>query len=92
MALLLSLATLQSPLWRPRTAPVCVTAKVGEIAILAYDGEIDKAVIFQMRTASLSSAGSGQLAIYGHEAGKTSLLIRFKDGDSKLYEVVVLPS
>ena len=90
-ALILSMAALQSPLWRPRVAPRSVTAKAGGTATVACEGEIEKAMIFHKRTATLTAPGPGQLMIHGHAPGKTSLLIRYKDGDSAIYEVVVIP-
>jgi hypothetical protein len=91
IALALSLATLQSPLWRPGPAPHCVTAKSGGTALVTFDGELDKATIFQRRTATLSTAGPGQIMVHGREPGKTSLIIRCKDGNSTVYDVVILP-
>jgi hypothetical protein len=88
-ALGLSLAALQSPLWRP--TPRSVTAKAGGTVVLTYDGELENAMIFQKRTATLSAAGPGRLVIHGHAPGKTSLLIRYKDGERTVYEVVVPP-
>ena len=90
-ALLLSLAALQSPLWRPEAATRSVTAKAGGTVTVPYDGQLDKAVIFRRRMATLSAGSPGQLVIHAHAPGKTSMLIRYKDGDSVLYEVIVLP-
>lgn len=89
--LVLSLAGFQSPLWRPDPAPQYVTAKAGGTVIVPYKGEIERAMVFQKRNATLSAAGPGQLAVHGHTPGKTSLLIRFKGGESKLYELIVRP-
>jgi hypothetical protein len=91
LALLLSLAALQSPLWLPVIAPRCLTATVGLTVILPYQGEIEKATIFQKRMATLYQGGPGQLMIHGNVPGKTNLLIRYKHGDTKLYEIVILP-
>jgi hypothetical protein len=90
-ALMLLLAAVQSPLSRPTAALESVTARSGMATILKYNGEIERAMIFQRRTATLTASGSGRLVIHGHEPGKTSLLIHFKSGDSKVYEVVVIP-
>ena len=90
-ALLLSLVCLQSPLWRPADVPENVTAKAGSAVIFAYHGDLEKAVIFRKRMATLSAGGPGKLVIHGHAAGKTSLLIFYKDGKSKLYDLVVSP-
>jgi hypothetical protein len=90
-ALVLSFGALQSPLWRPAVTTPCVTATVGGTAVLAFDGQIDRASIFQKKTATLSSDGPGRLIIHGRTTGTTNLLLRYKDGDSKLYEIVVLP-
>ena len=59
--------------------------------MVPYEGEIERAMVFQKRNATLSAAGPGQLAVHGHVPGKTSLLIRFKGGESKVYEIIVLP-
>ncbi len=90
-AVLLSLAVLQSPLWRPAGAPRCVTTTEGGTVILEYEGQLDSATIFRKETATVSVPAPGRLAIHAHEPGKTSLLMRFKDGESRLYDVVVLP-
>jgi hypothetical protein len=88
-ALILSLAALQSPLWRP---PVDrVTAKSGGTADVIYGGQLEKAMIFKRQNATLTAPGPGHLVIHGHAPGKTSLLIRCKGGISKVYEIVVLP-
>jgi len=92
LALLLSLAALQGPLWRPTEAPPCLTATSGGTVTLAYDRELLNAVIFQSATASLSAGAKGELLIHGHTPGRTRLLIRYKDGDSRVYEIVVLPA
>jgi hypothetical protein len=90
-ALLLSLAVLQSPLWRPKETPRCVTAKAGGTVVFPYQGELENAMVFRKRTATLSAAGPGKIAIHAHAPGRTSLLIRLKGGESKVYELVVLP-
>jgi hypothetical protein len=90
-ALLLSLAALQSPLWRPNPAPLYVTAKAGATVIFPYKGQIEKAVIFRKKNATLSAGSPGQLMIHAHNPGKTSMLIRYKDGVSRLFELIVLP-
>ena len=91
LALLLSLAALQSPLWRPESAPQSITAKAGGTALVNFDGELDRATIFHRKTATLSNVGPGQIMVHGWNPGKTSLLIRCKDGNSTVYEVVILP-
>jgi hypothetical protein len=88
-ALILALGGLQSPLWRP--AVDRVTAKSGGTADVTYSGQLEKAMIFQNRTATLTAPRPGHLVIHGHAPGKTSLLIRYKGGSSTIYEVVVLP-
>ena len=90
-SLLLSLAALQGPLWRPHAAPRYVTAKVGGTAVLTYDGAIQRASIFEKRTASLSTGGPHQILIHGHAPGRTSLMIVYQNGERALYRVVVLP-
>jgi hypothetical protein len=90
-SLLLSLAALQSPLWRPEPTP-SLTAKAGDTLIFPYQGELQRALIFQKEMATLSGAVPGQLAIHTHSPGKTRMLIRFKDGASKVYDLVVLPA
>ena len=91
LALLLSLAALQGPLWRPGEAPRCLTATSGGTVTVAYDRELENAMIFQNATASLSADAKGELVIHGHAPGRTRLIIRYKDGASRVYEVVVLP-
>ena len=91
LALLAALAALQSPLWRPAEAPRSLTAKSGGTVTVTYDRELENAMIFQKATASLSAGAKGELVIHGHAPGRTRLLIRYKDGASRVYEVVVLP-
>jgi hypothetical protein len=88
-ALVLSLATLQRPLWRPDPIPQ-LTAKAGCTVIVPYKGQIERALIFHKRNATLSGAGPGELAVHGHAPGKMSLLIRFKGGESKVYDLIVV--
>jgi hypothetical protein len=90
-ALLISLAALQSPLWRPDTAPRCVTAKAGGTVTFDYQSDIEKATILHRRTASLAVTGPRQLVIHGNAPGRTCLIIHYKGGESRLYEVVILP-
>jgi hypothetical protein len=90
-ALVLSLAALQSPLWRPVIGSPSVTAKSGGTVLFGCDRDIEKATILQGQTATLSLADPHQLVIHAHQPGHTHLLIKFKDGERKLYEVVVLP-
>ena len=90
-AVLLAFAALQSPLRFPSSGPGEVTAKSGGTVLLNYDGELERAAIFQKHTATLSSGGPGRLVIHGHKPGKTTLLLRYKDGASMIYDVVVRP-
>jgi hypothetical protein len=90
-ALLLSLAALQSPLWQPNPSPLSVTAKSGTTVIFAYQGQLQKAIIFHKSNATLSPGSPGQILIHAHHPGKTSMLIQCKDADSRLYELVILP-
>lgn len=92
IALLLSLAALQSPLWRPKIAGPAVTMQPGGTAVFAYSGEIEKATILHSGTATLSAGGPRQIVIHAHQPGRTHLLIHYKNGQSKLYEVIVRPS
>lgn len=87
----LALAVVQSPLWRPMAAPRSVTATIGASVVVPYRGEITKATIFRTQTATISADGPGRIMIHGHRPGTTNLLIRYKDGGSQIYEVVVLP-
>ena len=88
-ALLLSLAALQCPLWRP--AVQHITAKSGATVDIIDGRELEKALVFKKGTASLSAPSPGRLVIHGHAPGKTNLLIFYKDGRSTLFEVQVLP-
>jgi hypothetical protein len=90
-ALLLALAALQCPLWRGGSPPSRLTARSGRTILVPYEGDIQRALIFQKRNATLSGAGRGQLAIHAHQPGKTRMLIQFKDGVSRVYELLVLP-
>ena len=91
-ALVLSLAALQGPLWRPAVPPRHFTAKPGGTVLFDYGRDMIKASILQKGTASITSAGPHQLAIHGHVPGRTALFIKYSDGETKMYEVVVLPS
>ena len=89
--MVLSLAVLQSPLWLPAMRPLCVTAKTGGTVLFNYGRDIDTATILEKRIASLTDAGLHQLMIHAHAPGRTCLIINYKGGESRLYEVVVLP-
>ena len=90
--LLLALAALQSPLWRPAVAPRCVTAKAGGTVFFEYEYDIEKATILHGRTASVAATGPRELKIHGNAPGHTCLIIHYKGGESRLYEVVLLPA
>jgi hypothetical protein len=90
-ALLISLAALQSPLWRPASEPYCVTAKAGGTVTFDYNCDIEKATILHRRTATLSVTGPRQVKIHGVAPGRTALIIRYGGGESRLYKVVILP-
>lgn len=91
-AFLLSFAALQSPLWRPVIADPPVTAKVGGTVVFQYGRDMEKAVILRSSTATLTAGGRHQLVIHGRHPGHTHLLIKYKDGERKLYDIVVVPS
>ncbi|HEY3835848.1 MAG TPA: hypothetical protein VGL72_04725 [Bryobacteraceae bacterium] len=88
-ALLLSLAALQCPLWGP--AVEHITAKSGGTADVIYGRQLEKAMVFKKGTATLSAPAPGHLMIHGHAPGRTSLLIFYRNGQSTIYEVEVLP-
>jgi len=50
-----------------------------------------KALIFHKGTASLAATAPDKLLIRAKHPGKTSLLIRYKDGERQLYEIVIIP-
>jgi hypothetical protein len=90
-ALLISLAALQCPLWFPAGALRCVTARAGDNVFFDYEDDIRKATIMQSGTATVLATGPRQLMIHGNAPGRTCLIINYKDGQSRLFEVVVLP-
>jgi Flp pilus assembly secretin CpaC len=90
-ALVISLAALQCPLWLPALATHRITAKTGGTAVFDYEHDIEKATILRSTIANISAAGPHQLMIHGNKPGRTTLIINYKDGKSRLYEVVVLP-
>ena len=89
--LLLSLAALQSALSRPHRAPHCVTVGAGESTVVEYDRNIEKAGILEKRMATPDLTGPRRLVVHGLEPGRTDLIICSKDGESDIYDLVVLP-
>ena len=89
LALVLSLAALQSPLWRPRNSARLLTIETGTSMVVAYDRDVEKAGIMQRQTATPVLKSIREVVVHGNAPGRTTLIICSKDGRSERYDVVV---
>jgi hypothetical protein len=87
--LMLSLAALQSPLWRSQQANWPVAVRAGGATLLASDRPIANVAIDQALQATAEVVDDHQVLIRGKALGETRLTIASKDGHTSTYRVVV---
>jgi hypothetical protein len=87
--LMLSLATLQSPLWRSQTAGGSVSVRSGGATLIASDRPIAQIALDSTAQVSAEVVGDHQVLIRGKALGETQLQIASKDGHTSTYRVIV---
>ena len=89
LALILSLAALQSPLWQPKNSARLLTIETGTSLVVAYDRDVEKAGIMERKTATPILKSVREVMVHGNAPGRTTLIICSKDGRSEMYDVMV---
>jgi len=87
--LMLSLAALQSPLWRSQVAGAQVAVRSGGATLIASDHPIARVTLDQNAQATAEIVGDHEVLIRGKALGETRLRIVAKDGRTSSYRVVV---
>ena len=87
--LMLSLAALQSPLWRSPAAGFPVVVRSGGATLVASDRPIAHISLDQAAQATAEIVGDHEVLIRGKALGETQLKIASADGHSRTYRVVV---
>ena len=87
--LMLSLAALQSPLWRGRAAVAPVSVRSGGASLVSTDRPIANAVIDQPLQASVEVVGEREVLVRGKALGEAHLTIASNDGGTVTYRVLV---
>ena len=87
--LMLSLAALQSPLWRSQQEVVPIAVRSGGAMLVAVDRPIAGVKIDQTQHASAEVVGDHEVLVRGKSMGDAQLIIAAKDGYSRTYRVTV---
>ena len=90
-ALMLSLAALQSPLWRSPAASTVVAVRNGGAMLIASDRPIAQIALDRTAQASAEVVGDREVLIRAKALGETQLTITSQDGHSSAYRVLVQP-
>jgi len=87
--LMLSLAALQSPLWRAQQTVAPIAVRSGGATLIASDRPIAQITMDQTLQASAEVVGDREVLIRGKALGEAHLTIASKDGNKSTYRVVV---
>ena len=87
--LMLSLAALQSPLWRMQPAAIQIVVRTGGATLIASDRPIAAVAVARPQQASAEVVGDREVLVRGKALGETTLMISTKDGRNSTYRVVV---
>jgi hypothetical protein len=90
--LMMSLAALQSPLWRSQTAGMStppIAVRSGGAMLIASDHPIAGVAIDRTQQATAEVVGDREVLIRGKALGEANLTISLKDGKATTYRVVV---
>jgi len=87
--LMLSLAALQSPLWRAQQAVVQVPVRSGGAALLSTDRPIAEIRMAENQQATAELVGDREVLIKGKALGEARLTVASKDGHTSTYRVMV---
>lgn len=86
--LMLSLAALQSPLWRsPATSSLAVRS--GGAALVSSQTPVARVMVEQDGQATAEVVGEREVLVRGKAAGQTTLRVVSRDGHATTYRVVV---
>jgi hypothetical protein len=86
---MLSLAALQSPLWRSQPAAVTVTVRSGGATLLASDRPIAAIAMEPNQQVTAEIVGEREVLLRGKALGEANLAIASKDGRKSTYRVIV---
>jgi Flp pilus assembly secretin CpaC len=89
LVLMLSLATLQSPLWRTSSAPASLAVRAGGAALVSSQTPIAQVSVEQNAQATAEVVGDHEVLIRGKALGETQLRIVSRDGRATAYRIVV---
>ena len=87
--LMLSLAALQSPLWRGQQAIASIGVRTGGATLIASDRPIARISLDQTQLATAEVVGDREVLVRGKAMGESQLTISSKDGQYRTYRVVV---
>ena len=87
--LMLSLAALQSPLWRSQQALIPVAVRAGGATLLQSDRPIAQVAMDANQQASAEIVGDREVLVRGKSLGEARLMVALKDGHASTYRVVV---
>jgi hypothetical protein len=88
--LLLSLAALQSPLWRTQQSMVRVPVRTGGATLVHADRPIAGVTMDENQRAVAEIVGEREVLIRGRALGEAHLTVALQDGRKIAYRVVVL--
>lgn len=87
-ALMLSLAALQSPLWRGQPAAP-ITVRTGGATLIESQHPIATVAVDQAPQASAEVVGDHEVLIRGKALGEANLMISTRDGRNNIYRIVI---
>ena len=87
--LMLSMAALQGPLWRSQQTIPSIAVRTGGATLVASDRPIAGITIDQTPQATAEVVGDREVLVRGKALGEARLMISSKDGQTRVYRVVV---
>ena len=87
--LMLSLAALQSPLWRSQAALSSIAVRTGGATLVSSPAPIAGAEVAGNTLATAEVVGDHEVLIRGKALGETNLRVLSRDGNARMYRVVV---
>lgn len=86
---MLSLAALQSPLWRVQPSAASISVRSGGATLIAADQPIAAVALDPAQQATAEVVGDREVLIRGRAMGETTLVISMKNGRSNKYRILV---
>jgi len=90
-ALMLALAALQSPLWRPGSGAASIAVTEGGATLIASERDIAQVAVSGNDSATAEIVGNHEVLVRGKSRGETRIAILAKDGRTLVYRVNVQP-